>query len=149
MRTVPLALFAVFAATLPAAASGGFSCLAGDQSLAFKAEAATSRGMGGVFLDFRASVAVKLDGVSDDLRSVTLDGALTHSWIDGDEVKLQFYHERQVEPFGSLDLVVEAAAVDEGAYRGHYTLTIFDTPARDDADREMWTAEGYATCYAE
>lgn len=149
MRSVLIALSALLSATLPAAATGGFSCLAGDQSLSFKAEAATSRGMGGVILDLRASIAVKLEGISDDLRKVALDGALTHSWIDGDELKLQFYHERSVEPFGSLDLVVETAAVDEGAYRGHYALTIFDTPASEEADREMWTAEGYATCYAE
>lgn len=149
MQSILLALPVMAAASLPAAATGGFSCSAGDDSLRFKAESGMSRGMGGVLLGFRARLDITLDGISEDLKSLTLDDALTHSWIDGKSIKLQFYSERPDEPFRSVDFIVETAAVDEGAYRGQYTLTIFDTPVSDDADREMWTAEGYVTCYAE
>ena len=149
MRSFLLTLPVLAGATLPAAASGGFSCMAGDESLRFAAESGLSRGMGGVFLNFRARLDITLEGISEELKSLTLDEALTHSWIDGDELKLQFYHEAPDEPFRSVDFVIETAAVDEGAYRGHYTLTIFETTSSDDADGEMWTAEGYVTCYAE
>jgi len=149
MRSILLAVPVMLAAALPAAATGGFGCSAGDGSLRFKAESAMSRGMGGVFLDFRASLAIALEGISDDLRTLTLDDALTHSWIDGEALKLRFYHERQAEPFGSVDFIVDTAMVDEGTYRGHYTLTVFDAVPTGDADREMWTAEGYVTCYVE
>ena len=42
--------------------------------------------------------------VPDDLRNLPLDGMLIHSWLDGDEVKLQFYFERQDGEFASIDL---------------------------------------------
>ena len=149
MRSILLALPVLAAAASPASATGGFSCMAGDDSLRFAAESGMSRGMGGVLLGFRARLDITLEGMSEELKSLTLDDALTQSWIDGKSIKLQFYTERPDEPFRSVDFIVETAAVDEGAYRGHYRLTVFDTPSSADADREMWTAEGYATCYAE
>lgn len=123
--------------------------MAGDDSLRFAAESGLSRGMGGVLLNFRARLDITLEGISAELKSLTLDDALTHSWIDGKSIRLQFYTEAVDEPFRSVDFVVETAAVDEGAYRGQYVLTVFDAPSDGDADREMWTAEGYVTCYAE
>ncbi|MCB1500716.1 MAG: hypothetical protein KDK07_13160 [Bauldia sp.] len=108
-----------------------------------------SRGMGGVFLNLSASVVIAMAGVPEDMRRLTLDDAMTHSWIDGDELKLQFYVERQAEPFASVDLTVETEAVEEGEYRGRYALAVFAEPAENDAGRDMWMAEGDVTCFVE
>ena len=53
------------------------------------------------------STCPSMAGISDDLRNLPLDGMLIHSWLDGDEVKLQFYFERQDGEFASIDLTVE------------------------------------------
>jgi len=151
MRATTLSVLAaaLTASATPAAATGGFGCETADPSVTFSAEASMSRGMGGVFIDFTASLAIALDGVPDDMRHLTLDGALTHSWIDGKALKLQFYTERQAEPFASLDFVVETEAVEEGTYRGSYSLAVFAVPSDHDTDRDMWMAEGAVTCFVE
>ena len=105
--------------------------------------------MGGPFFNFHATLDLAMDGVPDDLRKLTLDDALTHSWLDGKEVKLQFYVERQDGDYASVDFVVETAMVEEGLYRGGYILTVVtpETPyAPDPAER---SATGEVVCYVE
>jgi hypothetical protein len=151
MRITTLSVFAgaTMALATPALATGGFGCTAEDANLTFNADAAMSRGMGGMIINLTASVAIGMEGIPADFRSLTLDDALTHSWVDGDELKLQFYAERQAEPFASLDLTVETKIVEEGAYRGTYALAVFAEPPESDPDRDMWLAEGVVTCFVE
>ncbi len=137
------------AASVPAAASGGIGCEATDALLDFKVGTAVSRGMGGRFFEFHATLAIALDGVPDDLRKLTLDEALTHSWLDGKELKLQFYIERQEGDFASVDFVVEAARVEEGEYRGGYMLTVITPETPYAPDPVARTATGAVVCFVE
>ena len=148
MRHAALVLVAVIAGVTPAAATGGLGCEADDANVKFDVDSGVTRGMGGPFLNFRASLDVVVAGVPDDLRKLTLDDAMTHSWLDGEEVKLQFYVERQEGDFASLDFVVETTMVEEGEYRGDYVLTVFAQfpPATDSEARSV---TGKVVCYAE
>jgi hypothetical protein len=148
MRLV-LAAFVLAATIAPAAATGGIGCAAEDANIRFDAEAAVSRGMGGVFLNFRSAAELMMPGVPDDLRRLTLDDALTHSWLDGDEVKLQFYVERQEAAFASVDLAVETGQVEEGEYRGTYALVVYASPAEDGPEADRIEASGPVVCYVE
>jgi hypothetical protein len=150
MRLVPIVAAAVFvAASAPVAASGGLGCEAKDAYIDFEVDTAVTRGMGGPFFNFRATLAIAVDGVPEDLRKLTLDDALTHSWLDGEELKLQFYVERQDGDYASVDFVVETTMVEEGEYRGGYILTVVtpETPyAPDPVER---SATGEVVCYVE
>jgi hypothetical protein len=148
MRLVPIVLALLVVTPVPVAASGGIGCEAKDQNLAFDTQIGTTRGSGG-FYSIRTALDVALPGIPDDLRKLTLENALLHSWVDGDEIKLHFYVEREEGPFASLDFVVETTMVEEGDYRGGYVLTVYE--AQDDMDPDLgrWTAEGSIDCMAE
>lgn len=148
MRRALIALAAVIAASVPAAASGGLGCEAEDANLRFSIDTAVSRGMGGAFFNLRASLDIAVEGVPDDLRKLTLDDALTHSWLDGDEVKLQFYVEREEGDFASVDFTVETrAAGEDGEHRGDYALTVF--AAGSGGDPQTLSAQGAVACMVE
>jgi hypothetical protein len=151
MRPVLLSvvLAAILAGTATASATGGLGCEAKDGNVSFAVDTAVTRGMGGPFLNFHAALAVAVDGVPDDLRKLTLDDALTHSWLDGEELKLQFYVERQDGEFTSLDFVVETAIVEEGEYRGGYVLTVFAPESPSATDTGELSATGEVVCYVE
>jgi hypothetical protein len=143
------ALVTAFAGVTPAAASGGLACEARDANVSFTVDTAVSRGMGGAFFEFHAALDIMMDETPDDLRKLALDEALTHSWLDGKDLKLQFYFERPEGDFASIDFVVEAAMVEEGEYRGGYVLTVVtpETPyAPDPSER---SATGVVVCYVE
>ena len=144
MRHAVVAFAALFAAAAPAAASGGLWCDAEDQSLEFHAETGVSRGVGGGFFNLRGSLDIAKQGVPEDLRKLSLDNALVHSWLDGDEAKLQFYFERQEGDFASVDFVVETKVIEEGAYAGEYLLTVFASP-----HSEPLSVQGHVACGAE
>src|SRR5215207_8605684 len=91
MRHTAIALAAVIAGVAPAAATGGLGCEAEDANLKFDVDTGVTRGMGGPFLNFHAALDIAMAGVPDDLRKLALDDAMTHSWLDGKEVKLQFH----------------------------------------------------------
>jgi hypothetical protein len=149
----PVLAFAVFvtilAAAGPAAATGGLGCEAKDANVAFAVDTAVTRGMGGAFFEFHATLDVMMDGVPDDLRKLALDEALTHSWLDGREVKLQFYFERPEGSFASLDFLVEAESVEEGLYRGRYVLDVFSSETPYAPEPVESTATGAVVCYVE
>jgi hypothetical protein len=150
MRLVPIAAAAILAAaSVPAAASGGVGCEARDAHVDFKVDTAVSRGMGGQFFEFHASLAIALDGVPDDLRKLTLDEALTHSWLDGEELKLHFYVERPEGDFASLDFLVETERVEEGTYRGRYALNVFSSETPYAPEPVESSAAGEVVCYVE
>jgi hypothetical protein len=150
MRLVPIVAAAIFvAASAPAAASGGLGCEAKDAHVDFNIDTAVTRGMGGPFFNFKAALAIALEGVPDDLRHLDFDDALTHSWLDGKAVKLQFYAERQEGDFASVGFVVETAMVEEGLYRGEYTLTVFAPESPAATETGELSATGAVVCYVE
>ena len=144
MRRTAIALAALIAAMAPASASGGLWCNAKDLNLEFHVETGVSRGVGGGFFNLRGSLDIAMQGVPEDLRKLSLDNALVHSWLDGDEAKLQFYFERAEGDFASVDFVVETKVIEEGAYAGEYLLTAFASP-----HSEPLSAQGRVDCGAE
>jgi len=150
MRFVmPATIAIVLAASVPAAASGGLGCEVTDAHVDFAVDTAVTRGMGGPFFNFKATLAIAADGVPEDLRKLTLDEALTHSWLDGKDLKLQFYVERQEGDFASVDFVVDAAMVEEGLYRGRYVLTVFAPGSPAASETGQVSATGAVVCYVE
>lgn len=149
MRLIPIAFACLLGAGAPAAASGGLGCEASDLSLKFVVETAVSRGMGGAFFNLRASLDVAMEGVPDDLRKLTLDEALVHSWLDGEEVKLMFYMEREDGEFATVDFVVETSQVREGEYRGDYIFTAFEVRPDSESGFAAWAAQGHVLCLVE
>src|SRR5690606_19024048 len=127
---------------------GGIACEAGDANLTFATQIGVTRGSGG-FFSIRTMLELAMPAIPDDFRKLTLEDALLHSWVDGDEIKLQFYLERLEGDFASLDFVVETTMMEEGDYRGGYVLTVFE--ARDDMDPDLgrWEARGAVQCMAE
>lgn len=150
MRLLPISvLFSVLLAAVPAVASGGLDCAAQDANVDFQVSTAVTRGMGGPFFNFKASLALSLAGVPDDLKALTLDDRLVHSWLDRDEVKLEFYVERQEGEFASVSFVIETTAVDEGEYRGTYRLDVFAPQSPAATETGEIEATGAIVCYAE
>jgi hypothetical protein len=134
--------------TGPAPASGGIGCEARDARVALDIGIGMTRGSGGFF-----SVAGMLDVTSTDLpadlASLALDDKLIHSWVDGEELKLHFYHERSDGDFASLSLVIEAEAMEEGAYAGTYVVTAFGVVPAGGSAVDTWSIAGSVVCYAE
>jgi hypothetical protein len=151
MRAIAIAVFAIAAAAVtgPAAASGGIGCEASDQSLTFEVGIGVSRGTGGAFFNLKATLDIAMEGVPEDLKHLTLDDALVHSWLDADELRLQFYTERQEGDFASVDFTVETRSAEEGSTAGEYILTVFETRSGQEPDMETWSAQGRVTCIVE
>ena len=142
-------LAAIVAGTIPAAASGGLACEARDAHVDFRFDAGVTRGMGGRFFNIEATLAIALDGVPEDLRHFDFADALAQSWLDGKEVKLQFHVERREGDFASVGFVAETAMVEEGLYRGDYTLTVFAPESPAASGTGELSATGEVVCYAE
>ncbi len=148
MRCLIVAIVGWMATAAPAAASGGLWCTAEDANLRFEVETGMSHGAGGSFFNFRASLAFLIAGVPDDLRKVTLDDALIHSWVDEDEVRLKFHAERPPEDSASVDLVVETLGGEDGLYGGTYRV-VYEVRASERREPMVWSSEGRVMCETE
>lgn len=133
---------------LPASASGGIGCEARDARVALDVGIGVTRGSGG-FFNVAGTLEITGTGLPRDLASLMLGDLLIHSWLDGEELKLQFYHERSDGEFASLDLVVEAEAIDEGTYGGRYVVSVFGVDLTGADAGDPWSIEGPVLCYVE
>jgi hypothetical protein len=140
---------AIMLFTLPAAATGGFSCTAADSNLEFAVEGTTGRGMGLPIIGIMAKATLKAPGIPKDFVSLDLSDKRVHSWLAGPDIKLHFYTERSgVEPFGSVELILQTTGgPDDAELKGTYQLYIYDpTVNKDDQALEL---TGQATCVSE
>jgi len=115
----------LFAGAIPAAASGGLSCNAEDQSVKIVIESGVTRGMGSPIFNFRGVLEVLEKGVADDLRRTEFTGEdLAQYWLDAKSLKLLIYRERTGDkPHGYVELTIETQpGDDEGTYDGPYQL---------------------------
>lgn len=144
-----LIVTALMVLPLPAAATGGLWCNADDGNLTFAARTGLSDGINGGFLNFAADLQIKLAGVPSDLRSLHFDqAAISQRWLDVKDFKLRLYRERDSGPSAYAVLVVLTTAVSEGAYRGHYELSIFAMKSADDPRGQSWEKQGVVACSA-
>ena len=136
------------ALALPAAASGGIGCEIRDGQVSLDLAIGMTRGSGG-FYSIDGTLALAAASLPADFRSLALDERLIHSWIDGGELKLHFYHEREAGAFMSLDLVIEAEAVEDGLYAGDYAVSVFGLAPSPGAETDTWSVTGTVVCLVE
>jgi len=149
MRQPVAALAALLLLPTPSFASGGLSCEIEDRNLKFAAESGVTHGMGGPFINFKASAEILAEGTPEDFRKLTLDGDLVHHWLSGTDLNLSFYRERSNDqPHAYVDLVIETRQEEEGSYKGTYTLSVFIADAPADAEN-LRNFTGPITCFAE
>lgn len=123
-------LLALVAATAlcatPVLASGGVSCSAGDREAKFTVGSPVARSMGGAFFQFAGEIELHGATVPADFRKVAVTrDHLAQNWFDARELKMRVYFERQGEPHGTIELLVEARGhADAETWRGRYTLSI-------------------------
>jgi hypothetical protein len=147
-----IAVFGLSLNAVPALASGGFHCQILDDGVDIAIEGGTSRSVPGMPFSFAATADVALPGTPDDFRAIDLSEALAQYWnLDGD-LKLRLYYEREADPFGWIDIVVETAQTDDEdepwMFYGTYTLEIGEVPA-DGGDTVITDASGIAVCSVE
>ncbi len=139
---------AVLLATAPAHASEGLSCEANDKAVKLTIEAGISSGVGSGFFSFKGELDILAPGTPKDFRKLTFGrDHLTQQWLDNRNLKLRIYRERDGEPHGYVDIVIEAwpRKGDEFEFRGGYVLTIFDIP-KPGADGITTSLKGRVTC---
>ena len=140
----------LLAGLMPAQASGGFSCEAQDASVKFEAGGGMGRSVGASLFNFNGEIKVKLKGVPADFRELKLkDSDVSQRWIDGKEVRLQLYREREEGLFGYIDLVILTKRVEEGSYAGRYELTISHLDSEQATEAKKFTARGKVKCMTE
>ena len=152
MRNPIVPALAVLLAGLgPAQAAGGFWCEAEDAALTFSVKASAPRS-GGPLVSLESTLQVLDKAAPKELRAFRFKREdLTQHWLDGREggsLKLRF--QRQGSAKASLEdvsLIVDAPAVDEGSFKGRYTLTVH---RRGSAAAEgPFEASGSVSCSAD
>jgi hypothetical protein len=85
--------------------------------------------MGFPVFDFRASSEIEDAAIGEDLRKISFDGAhLPQYWLNGDDLNIVLYRERDTNVFGSVEIVIMTkAAGDDIAYDGTYTYSAQDS----------------------
>lgn len=146
---------AVFGLTLnavPALASGGFDCEILDGGVDITIAGGTSRSIPGMPFTFAANAEIGLPGTPEDFRAMDLSEALAQFWSLGSDLKLRLYHEREADPFGWIDIVVETVQTDDKdepwMFFGTYTLEIGEVPP-DGGDTTIVEASGAVACSVE
>jgi hypothetical protein len=139
-----------------ARASASVSCSLDDRATRLELNSIVSGGgVGRGLVQVRGELGVKLLGAAADFRRIELrDDHLRHTWLNGRDLRLNIYHEREGErtPHGTVELVIETRGAapggdDEGTYRGTYALTVTDMTGQS-AEARRWTARGRITCSA-
>ncbi|RNJ43742.1 hypothetical protein B5V01_13845 [Mesorhizobium erdmanii] len=150
MRTI-ICVAMLLASAGTALASGGIWCNVDDAAVTFDVGAGVTRGMGGPTFNFRGDLEIKARPAGDGLRKTVFeDSNLTQYWLDDKELRLNIYHEHEVEnAFNSVELTILTKASDEGVYDGQYTLAVYDKAADTDKDGKPMELTGKVSCGAE
>ena len=147
MRSI-LVVFLIIAST-SAHGSAGLNCEADDKSVRFKLEAGISRGAGEGFFSFSGKLEIRAASAPSDFRTLAFDKEhLTQRWLDGQSLKMRIYREREGEPHGYVDLVIEARprkGAEDLEFSGRYALSIFELPKGKSKGRTT-TLKGRVTC---
>lgn len=149
MRRTEVFAWLFLASITPAFAAGGLWCNGDDATARFAIRSGMQTGGANGMFDFDAEVEIRLAQAARDFRHLKLgEDNLSQHWLDAQTLKLELYAEREEEPFGYVRLVVDTMNVEEGAYAGGYTLTIFDMPAGQ-SEAGYVEAKGKVTCGVE
>lgn len=132
-------------------ASGGIWCSVDDKAVKFEVGAGATTGMGGPTFNFRGDLEILGRPDGDSLRKTVFeDSNLTQYWLDDKELRLNIYHEQEVEKaFNSVELTILTKASDEGVYDGNYKLAVYDPAADTEKDGKPKELTGKVSCGAE
>lgn len=135
----------------PALASGGFSCEAKDDAASFLLESGVTHGMGGPAFNFRGTIDITAKDVPDDLRKMSFaQENLAQYWLDGKELRLVVYREREAEkPHGYVELTILTSTTEEGSTEGTYALSVYDVGPEGSAEGRTVEAKGKVGCFVE
>jgi hypothetical protein len=140
--------------TAAASASGGISCSADDAAAKFELMAGVTRGMGGPVFSFQGDVEILDQTVAEDLRKLSFERShLAQYWLDGEELRLLLYRERDGDKaHGFVELTIRTKVkgeADEGVYDGTYELQVFDTGDSSSAEGKTQSFPGTVSCFVE
>ncbi|HEX2555918.1 MAG TPA: hypothetical protein VHL98_19635 [Microvirga sp.] len=140
-------LVALVAGAAPAGATATLSCEVDDKAVKLDVQASVAHGMGEALSGFRGEIGVRLKGAPADFGTLVLEPEhLTHSWINGREVRLRLYRERGEGAHGAVELVLETrAAGGDTSFVGRYVLTV-DHLRPGASEVATLKAQGRATC---
>lgn len=138
--------------TTAASASGGLSCTAEDPKVRFEVNAGVTRGMGSPVFSLGGEIWIEEKTLAADLAKTKLEREhLAQYWLDGSDLRLLLYRERQGDGFGYVELTVRSAPSgndeEEGIYKGEYSLTVYD--GEDGDEGRNLTYAGKVSCFVE
>ncbi|MBL8581744.1 MAG: hypothetical protein JNL61_05880 [Rhizobiaceae bacterium] len=113
----------------PVQASGGLNCEAKDKAAELSISSGITRGMGSPLFNFNGDVRVAGKKVAADLARTTFgDDHVAQYWLDGEDLRLVLYRERDAgKPHGYVEVTILAnAAGEENTFAGDYAITIYD-----------------------
>jgi hypothetical protein len=149
---VALAGLMALTPTVPAWATGGFSCSVDDANLSLEVSSPLGRGMGSPIINLEATATIKLKSTPADLSKPEFKGALVHSWMAHPDLRLHFYREREGNtPHGYVELVIKTTmTAEEDGTAGTYELDVFFTePVAGSKEPQTLKATGPITCSVE
>ena len=132
-----------------ASATGNLDCSISDQNLDFVFESLFSYSLNTPLLQPKVSFESKNAKTSASLKKLEIDKLhLIQQWVEGKDLRLQFYAETESVPFAAVKLSIETTVdEDEISYSGKYRLEI--TPeVVPDKESEVIKLEGKAACSA-
>lgn len=150
MRIIP-SLIAWTITTAAAQASGGISCTQASGEHVVDIGAGVTHGMGGPVFELAGHIEVADPSAAPDLARTTFTREhLAQYWLDGRELRLLLYREREGDaPHGYAELtILTEADDDEETYAGTYALTLFDTVDGESEGRTLEYA-GAVSCSVE
>ncbi|MGB3387439.1 MAG: hypothetical protein WBA88_05595 [Pseudaminobacter sp.] len=150
MRAI-LWFFSAILVAGPAAASGGFLCEAEDEKVSLGVNGGVTRGMGSAVFSLQGKLELHDDGLADDLRRTEFERAhLAQYWLDGSELRLLLYREREgAGPHGYAELTLKAVASEGGSYSGDYVVDLFDMTDAANSEGKTARFEGRVSCSVE
>lgn len=150
MRAI-LCLMSILFAAGPTAASGGLSCRAEDKAVKLTIEGGLTRGMGSPVFDLRGEIEIFDTTIVPDLRRTLFGRAhMAQYWLDGEELRLLLYREREPEkPHGYVEVMVKTKATEEGNYSGVYAVTVVDMSNETGGEGKTLNISGGISCIVE
>lgn len=151
MRPI-LTVMAVAATTSAAFASGGLSCEVKDKNAQIAVSSGVTRGMGAPIFNFSGRIEIRGKSVPQDLRKTQFgDDHVAQYWLDGKELRLLLYRERDADrPHGYVQVTITTRARgDEGTYDGRYSLAVYDTSGNASAEGKTVELSGKIGCFVE
>lgn len=143
--------FPAMLASGPVAASGGFSCNAEGKAVSIEVSGGVTHGMGSPVFSLQGAIELRDNAVAEDLRKVGFErGHLAQYWLDGSELRLVLYREREGDrPHGYAELTMKTVAGEAGTFAGDYALEVFDMTGATGGEGKTATFEGKVSCSVE